>query len=94
MKEFSTHSSGPSRVAWVAGYYVNITLEKFIFLYFLTHFNLLDLCLWLRGGLVLDFWLVALSRNTSQQISRDNFGILQALKLCLVKAGWFFTACR
>ena len=39
------------KVAWHL--LVNITLEKSIFLYFLTYFNLLDFCLRLRGGLVL-----------------------------------------
>ena len=27
--------------------------------------------------------MVAISRNTLQQVARDNFGILQALKTCL-----------
>ena len=73
---------------------MNFTLDKSIFFYFLSHFNFLDLCLWLRGGLVLDFWLVALSRNTLQQISRDDFGILQTSKICLVEASWVLTTCR
>ena len=75
-------------------YFLNITLEKCIFLYFLTHFDLLDLCLWLRGDIVLDFCVVAISYNTLQQVARDNFGILQTLKFCVVKASWVFTTCR
>ena len=79
-----THSSGPSRVAWHL--LVNITLGKSIFLYFLIHLNILDLYLYLRGGLVLDFWTVAISRNTLQRVARDNFDILQTLKIFLVEA--------
>ena len=63
-------------------------------MYFLTHFNLLDLCLWLRGDIVLYFWIVAISCNTLQQVARDNFGVLQTLKICLVKASRAFTTCR
>ena len=48
MQHFA-HSSVPSRLTWHL--LVNITLDKSIFLYFLAHFNLLDLCLWLRGDL-------------------------------------------
>ena len=36
--------------------------------------------------------MVALSRNTLQQISTDNFGILQTLKICLVEAMNEFTS--
>ena len=72
---------------------MNITLEECIFLYFLTHFNVLDLCLWLRGDFVLDFWIVAISCNILQHFARDNFGILQTLKFCLVEASWVFTTC-
>ena len=49
---------------------------------------------WLRGDIVLDFWMAVISCNTLQQVSRDNFGILQTLKFCLVKASWVFTTCR
>ena len=78
------HLSNSTRVAW--DLLMNITLGKCIFLYFLTHFNLLDLCLWLRGNIVLDFWMVAISCNTLQQVARENFGILQTLKIFLVEA--------
>ena len=67
---FVARLSDSTRVAWHL--LMNITLEKCIFLYFLTHFNLLDLSLWLRGDIVLDFWMVAISCNTLQQIARDN----------------------
>ena len=46
----------------------------------------LDLCLWLRGDLVLDFWMEAISHNTLQQVARDNFSILKTLKVCLLEA--------
>ena len=85
------HLSDSTRVAWHL--LMNITLEKCIFLYFLTHFNVLDLCLWLRGDFVLDFLTVAISCNTLQHFATDNFGILQTLKFCLVEASWVFTTC-
>ena len=85
------HLSDSTRVAW--HFLTNITLEKCIFLYFLTHFNVLDLCLWLRGDFVLDFWIVAISCNTLQHFARDNFGILQTLKFCLIEASWVFITC-
>ena len=66
------------------------TFNKSIFLYFLTNFNVVDLRVWLRSDLVLDIW-VATSRNTLQQVARDNFGILQTLKICLVETSWVFT---
>ena len=44
-----------------------------------------------KGGLVLDFLMVAISRNTLQKVARDNFGILQTLQICLVEASWVFT---
>ena len=86
------HLSHSARAAWHL--LMNITLEKRIFLYFLTHFNLLDLCLWLRGDIVLDFWMVAISCIILRQVARDNFGMLQTLKICLVKASWVFTTYR
>ena len=73
---------------------LNITLEKCILLYFHTHFNLLDLCLWLRGDIVLDLRMVGISCNSLQQVARDNFVILQTLKICLVEASWVFTKSR
>ena len=54
---------------------------------------ILDLLLWLRGDIVLDFWIVTFSCNTLQQVARDNFGILQTLKICLIEASWVFTTC-
>ena len=78
------HLSDSTRVAWYL--LMNITLDKRILLYFLTHFNLLDLCLWLRGDIVLDVRIVAISCNPLQQVARDNLGILQTLKICLVEA--------
>ena len=80
------HLSDSTRVAWHL--LMNITLEKCIFLHFLTHFNVL-----LRGDFVLDFWIVAISCNTLQHFARDNFGILQTLKFCLVEASWVFKTC-
>ena len=58
---------------------MNITLEK---------------CIFLRVDIVLDFWMVAISCNTLQQVARDHFGILQTLKFYLVEASWIFTTCR
>ena len=72
------HLSGLSRVVWHL--FVIITLAKSLYLYFRTHFNLLDMCIWLTGDFVLDFWMVAISRKTLQQIVTDNFGILETLK--------------
>ena len=72
-------------MTFISEYHIGET----IFLYFLAHFNL-----WLRGGLVLDFWMIAISRNTLQPVARDKFGILQTLKICLVEASWVFTTCR
>ena len=42
----------------------------------------------------MDFWMVGISCNALQQVARDNFGILQTLNICLVKAKWVFTTCR
>ena len=78
-----THLSHSARVAWYL--LMNITLEKCIFLYFLIYFNHLDLCLWIRDDIV-DFWILAISWNILQQVARDNFGMSQTLKICLVKA--------
>ena len=58
-------------------------MEKSIFLYFLTHFNLLDF------GQE-DFWAIAIYRNTLQQVVRDNFVILQTSKIYLFKASLGF----
>ena len=50
------------------------------------------LVLWL-SDLVLDFWMIAISRNTLQQFARDNCRILHTLKFCLFEASWIFTTC-
>ena len=86
------HSSGLSRGRWHL--LVIISFKKSIFIYFLTHFNFQPFKR-LRAGVVLDFWLIAISPNTPlQAFARDNFGLLQISKICLVEASWVFTSCR